>query len=67
MYVDANFVFHGFVRSTNGTFTTFDAPGAATFPFSGEGTVAYTNNPSGAVVGYFVSPDGLAHGFLRSH
>jgi hypothetical protein len=27
---DSSFVHHGFLRSPSGTFTTFDAPGAAT-------------------------------------
>jgi len=49
---------HGFVRASNGTFTTFDAPGAVV-------TIALAINPAGVTTGWWVSADGLAHGFLR--
>lgn len=51
-------VYHGFVRNPDGTFTTFDAPGAvATFPSS--------NNPAGVIVGQYSDSNEVNHGFLR--
>ena len=46
---DANDVRHGFIRSQDGSFTIFDAPGAGTGP--GQGTRAYSINPSGSHYG----------------
>ena len=37
-YLDANNVFHGFLRSPDGKFTTFDSTGADTTPGDGNGT-----------------------------
>src|SRR5579862_6481410 len=37
-YFDENAVAHGFVRGTDGTFTTFDAPGAGSGAGSYQGT-----------------------------
>src|ERR1700733_2088069 len=37
-YLDANNVFHGFVRSPEGKFTSFEAPGADTTPGNFNGT-----------------------------
>src|ERR1039457_1726381 len=47
-YVDASDICHGFVRLTDGTITTFDAPGASTVE-----TTAQAINPSGTVTGFF--------------
>jgi hypothetical protein len=33
-YLDTNAVYHGFMRSRDGTFTNFDAPGQATRPIN---------------------------------
>ena len=41
----------GFLRSRDGSFTIFDAPGASTSPF--EGTRAYGLNPAGTIAGYY--------------
>jgi hypothetical protein len=60
-YIDANFVYHGFLRSPKGTFTTFDAPDAGGF-----GTFPYGLNQQGVTVGYYNTPDFVYHGFLRS-
>ena len=59
---DPNFVFHGFLRASNGTLTTFDAPGAGTG--LGEGTFPSSINPSGAITGIFSDPSVVLHGFL---
>ncbi len=54
VYADASFVQHGFLRSRDGDFTSFDPPGSGdTFPTS--------INAAGAIVGDWYP----AHGFLR--
>jgi hypothetical protein len=64
-YLDTSGVNHGFLRTTRGTFTTFDAPGAGTGP--GQGTTPFSNNASGAITGFEVDANGVFHGFLRTH
>ena len=61
---DANNVRHAFIRSKHGSFTIFDAPGAGTAP--GQGTRAYSINPSGTITGFFSDSVGAAHGYVRS-
>jgi hypothetical protein len=61
-FLDASNVMHGFSRSHDGTFTTFDAPGAGTA--AGQGTRPSTNNPEGAVTGWWVDGHSLNHGFV---
>ena len=65
-YLDANNVYHGFVRSPEGKFTTFQAPGADTTPQSFNGTLANSINDAGAITGYYVDASGNDHGFVRS-
>lgn len=65
-YLDATNVYHGFVRSPQGQFTTFEVPGADTTPNSYNGTVAQGINDLGEIVGYYADTSGIAHGFLRS-
>jgi hypothetical protein len=60
-YVDANFVGHGFLRTTGGTVDTFDVPGAATI-----GTVPSSINPTGIITGYYYDANFVGHGFLRA-
>jgi probable HAF family extracellular repeat protein len=62
-YGDANNVTHGMLYS-NGQFTTFDDPVAATGPF--KGTNAYGINNKGQIVGFYWGTDGKDHGFLLS-
>ena len=66
-YIDANNVFHGFVRAPNGAITTFDAPGAGTgFP---QGTFTATVaglNPAGAITGSYVDASNVNHGYVRA-
>jgi len=62
-YVDADGMAHGFVRSVNGNYTTFDVPGAA-------GTQAFGINDEGTVVGWWFEPpasngSSVYHGYLR--
>ena len=65
-YEDANSVFHGFVRSPEGKFTTFDAPGADTTPGDFNGTFVNGINDAGAITGFYADASGGSHGFLRS-
>ena len=63
--VDVNGVLHGFVRSTNGTFITYDAPGAGTG--AGQGTLPESNNTPGAITGQFIDGNFVNHAFVRSN
>jgi hypothetical protein len=60
---DTSGVVHGFVRHKDGTFTTFEAPGAAK---SGNlGTFAESINNGGDITGYFYAgANAVLHGFL---
>ena len=70
-FQDSSYVFHAFVRFPDGSFTTFDAPGADTVsspacaPFCG--TIGLAISPAGDITGYFVDANNLTHGFLRDH
>lgn len=69
IYTDSNSVYHGFLRSPNGKFTTFDAPGAGTN--SGEGTGCPSDcstslNNFGAITGAYIDGNGFIHGYLRN-
>jgi hypothetical protein len=63
-YADASSASHGFVRYPDGTFGTFDAPGAGTGAF--QGTTPYSNNLFGAITGYYIDNDNVAHGFVAT-
>jgi hypothetical protein len=64
-YIDANSVYHGFVRAANGVITTFDAPGAGMT--KGLGTLVLAMDTVGDVTGYYsAAPYGLTHGFVRT-
>jgi len=65
-YADSINVYHGFLRTPDGKFTSFDAPGANTTAQSFTGTVANGINDLGEVTGYYVDLSGSLHGFLRS-
>src|SRR6516164_6145448 len=58
-YLDANFVHHGYLRSKQGTFTTFDVPGA-------KRTSASAINPSGVISGNYIDANDVRHGFVRA-
>lgn len=60
--VDANGVLRGFVRSKQGTFTIFDAPGAGTG--AGQGTLPESNNTQGQIAGNYIDGNNVNHGFL---
>lgn len=69
IYSDANSVNHGFVRSPNGKFTTFDAPGAGTDGYEGTGCFSdcpTSLNDEGAIAGTYIDSNFVNHGYLRS-
>jgi hypothetical protein len=53
-----------FVRNPFGAIDPFSAPGAGSS--SSEGTQAFGINNAGAVTGYYVDPQGVTHGFVRT-
>mgnify|MGYP001799381411 CR=1 FL=1 len=56
-------VVHGFVRHADGTFTIFEAPGAA--KTGNLGTFSDSINSTGDIAGYFYTgPNAVLHGFL---
>lgn len=59
-YQDASNALHGFLRSPEGKFTTFDAPGAS------NGTSPAAINDLGVIAGTYYDATGYSHGFLRS-
>jgi uncharacterized membrane protein len=65
-YLDANNVFYGFVRSPDGKFTSFQAPGADTTAQHFNGTVPNAINDAGAIAGGYWDVQNQEHGFLRS-
>jgi len=65
-YLAGNNVYHGFVRSPEGQYTSFDAPGADLTPGDYNGTIPVSINQSGAITGYYVDSSYVAHGFLRN-
>ena len=62
--LDSSDVYHGFLRTPDGTITTFDVPGAGTGPF--QGTIPLSNNPADAITGYYIDANDVTHGFLRT-
>lgn len=60
-YRDTNYVSHGFLRSPDGKFVSFDVPGAT----EGAGTYVIAINDEGAAVGYWNDVSDAFHGFLR--
>src|SRR5271170_1749016 len=65
-YLDANNVFHGFLRSPEGKFINFEAPGSDTTANDFNGTVPNAINDAGAITGSYVDVNFVGHGFLRS-
>jgi hypothetical protein len=63
LYVDHQFVTHGFTREAGNTdCNVLDAPGAGAG--IGLGTFVQLMNDSGEIVGYFVDSNGVSHGFI---
>jgi hypothetical protein len=64
IYADTSNIIHGFLRSSSGAFTTFDASEAGTG--SMQGTVGLSINASGVVAGSYVDSNSALHGFVFS-
>lgn len=60
-YLDENFVYHGYLRSPDGTFTDFDAPGAG--EGYTQGTIPLALNDLGVITGYYFDSNNVIHGF----
>ncbi|MBV9199031.1 MAG: hypothetical protein JOY83_04710, partial [Alphaproteobacteria bacterium] len=69
-FQDPSYVYHGFIRYPNGSFTTFDAPDAGTEANPGmglfPGTFPYNINIRGTTAGNYIDANGVYHGFVRS-
>ena len=65
-YLDADNVYHGFLRNPDGKFTTFEAPGADTQAGDFNGTLPNAINDAGAITGVYYDANNEGHGFLRS-
>ena len=64
-YIDANNVSHGFLRTADGNFTTFDAPGAGTGAKQGTFLNFFSClTDLGASTGYYVDANNVYHGFV---
>lgn len=48
------------------TFITFEAPGAGTTPFMGQGTIAWGNDAQGEITGWYIDASNVFHGYLRA-
>jgi hypothetical protein len=69
IYIDANFVAHGFLRSPEGALTEFDAPDAGTGSYQGTGCPSDCQvglNDAGTIAGTYVDANNVFHGFVRS-
>jgi hypothetical protein len=63
-FQDAHNVLHGFLRTPEGEFITFDAPGAGTGAL--QGTQGFAISPRGVVVGKTFDANSVQHGMLRT-
>jgi hypothetical protein len=64
-YVDANNAYHGWVQTSKGVLTTFDATGDGSG--AGQGTIAIAIDNASTVVGYYVDSNNVLHGFSRTN
>lgn len=65
-YHDANNLGHAWLRTPDGTITTFDAPLAAANPYLTQGSGSQSVNSEGDIIGWTIDADGVWHGFLRT-
>jgi hypothetical protein len=63
-YIDSNSVYHGFLRASDGTFTSVDAQGAGTG--AGQGTLLASINPKGVTAGVWIDSNNVNHSFVRT-
>jgi hypothetical protein len=71
VYIDANYVFHGYMRAADGTISNYDVPGAGTGAYQGTNACWYIVcwggiNPAGTITGFYVDNNNVYHGFLRT-
>jgi hypothetical protein len=64
-YYDGSGIVHGFARTSGGTYSVLDAPGATTTVCC-LGTFAEDINTSGSVTGYFNDSNLGSHGFIHA-
>jgi hypothetical protein len=64
-YTDENVVPHGFLRTPDGQFVSFDAPGAGLGAGLDQGTVAISINDLGVIAGQFEDDTNVFHAFVR--
>jgi hypothetical protein len=66
-YTDANYMNHGFLRAPDGSFTTFDVPGAGTGSTQGTLYSGFAGiNAEGEITGAYVDAKNVSHGFVRA-
>jgi len=71
-YLDANTLYHGFLRTPGGEFITLDAPGMGTSVGFRFGAFANSINSSininnrGTITGNYIDANHVSHGFLRN-
>jgi hypothetical protein len=63
-FQDENYLFHGFLRAVDATFTIIDAPNAGTA--ANQGTIAGSINSQGVIAGYYIDANNMFHGFERA-
>jgi hypothetical protein len=61
VFIDANFLYHGFLRASNGTITKFDVAGAV-----GGLSAPWVINPAGTITGGYIDANVGVHGFVRA-
>jgi hypothetical protein len=65
--LDANNVYHGFVRTPDGNFETFDPPGAGTGPFQGTWVSFEAGlTAQGTTTGWYIDETYTYHGYVRT-
>jgi hypothetical protein len=68
LYLDGNYVSHGFLRTRDGKIVSFDAPGAASVagqpPWYWMGTLPVSINDEGVITGFYIDANNVSHGFL---
>ena len=62
LFTDGNYVFHGYLRATNGTITTISDSEAGSSAEQGTGALAI--NDSGLIAGTYVDSSSVLHGFI---
>jgi hypothetical protein len=63
-FLDENYVWHGYLRTPNGTIVQIDNPNAGASAFQGTGTTGI--NPAGEINGWYIDADNVFHGYLIS-